>query len=416
MRYVASHGVTTGKLASNTFPSYYWVIVGTCFILQLTSMGFGRYAYPMLLPSMQDSLGVTYGPMGALGTVNLVGYLVFSLVSGVLATRYGAKIVIVGSMILVGLAMVSLGFVSAYWVAFVIMLLAGMGTAGVFTPAAGLGRAWAPPNLGGFTMGFLSTGVSGGMVIAAFFIPVVLTSQGAEGWRYAWVYLGIAALVVTGLGVVALKERRSSTNPGAPAVAASSLAWGQVFRNPTIVGLTLTYFLLGFYQIYATFFVAYLRRGLGLPTEVVGNIWFWWAVLAFLLMMLWGLLSDRFGRRQVMAPCMLFLVASVLMPIFWHDVPLLYASAMLYGATFAGPMTIILAAAGDAVPRPMAAAAVGLVTAGFGLGQAIAPAIAGFLTDFTGSFYPGFVLSAVGMALSLLTFFLLPLERHASQA
>lgn len=406
------HNVDQDNATSSPSASYYWVILSTSFILMLTSMGFGRYAYPMLLPSMQEALGVTYGPMGVLGTVNLAGYLCFSLLSGVLASRYGAKVIITGSMLLAGFSMAALGLVSTYWLAFVLLLLAGVGTAGVFIPAAGLGRAWTRPDQGGFTMGFLSSGVAMGMVIAAFFIPLALTSGGQEGWRYAWFYMGISTLLVTILGVVALKEKPTGENPGRSLT--SSLAWGQVFRNPTMVGLSLAYFLFGFYNIYSTFFVAYLQRGLNLTTEVVGNIWLYWALLGLLVMMFWGTLSDRIGRKEAMAPCLLMLVVSILIPVFWHDLPFLYLSAALFGATFAGPMTIILAAAGDAVPTTLAAAAMGLVTAAFGLGQAVSPAMAGFLTDLTGSFYPGFVLSAVVIALSLVTVVLLPLKRHTA--
>jgi len=411
---VASQDLVPRDTATGASSNYYRVILATSFVLLLTSMGFGRYAYPMLLPSMQEGLGVTYGPMGVLGTVNLIGYMVFSLLGGMLAVRYGSKLVITGSMLLVGAAMVGLGLVSAYWVAFVLMVLAGVGTAGVFTPAAGLGRIWSPPGRGGFAMGMLSTGVTAGMVIAAFVIPLVLTSQGQEGWRLSWTYLGIATLLVTTLGVITLKEKPHSASPTGRVGVASAQAWGQVFRSPTIAGLSLTYFLFGFYQIYATFFVAYLRRSLNLPTELVGNIWLYWAVLAFVFMMFWGWLSDRIGRKEAMAPCLMVLLVSVLMPIVWQDIPLLYLSAMIYGATFAGPMTIILAAAGDAVPTSMAAAALGLVTAAFGLGQAVSPAIAGFLTDLTGSFYPGFALSAAVMALSLIVFVRLPLKRHVT--
>ncbi|MDP2661804.1 MAG: YbfB/YjiJ family MFS transporter, partial [Dehalococcoidia bacterium] len=169
--------------------------------------------------------------------------------------------------------------------------------------------------------------------------------------------------------------------------------------------------LFGFYQVYATFFVAYLRKGLNLPTELVGNIWLYWAVLAFLSMIFWGGISDRIGRKWSLAACLIPVVISIFIPIFFQDLPFLYASAMLYGASFAGPVAIILAAAAESVPLPMAAAAVGLVTACFGMGQAISPTIAGYLTDLTGSFYPGFAMSAVVIALALLTFTLWPLKR-----
>lgn len=398
---------------STASSGYYWVIVAAGFVLLLAAMGFGRFTYPMLLPSMQDSLGQTYGPMGVLGTTNLIGYLAGALGSGVLATRYGARIVVTASMILVGLGMIAMGVVTSYWVALVIMLLAGMGTGGVFAPIAGLGRAWTPPNLGGFTMGFLSTGASLGTIIAAFFIPLLLTAQVEDGWRRAWVYMGATALALTALGAVTLKQKPQALGSGGKAGAAPSQTLAQVFRSRTIVGICVAYFLFGFYQVYVTFFIAYLRRGLDLPTEVVGNIWLVWAILGFPFLALWGLLSDRIGRKQALAICMLPLVVSVILPIFSQDIPFLYLSVVLYGATYGAPMQIILAAAADAAPVSLAAATVGLVTAVFGLGQAVSPAIAGYLTDLTGSFYPGFALSAVFMASSLATFFLLPLKRAA---
>src|SRR3990172_4331114 len=113
-------------------------------------------------------------------------------------------------------------------------------------------------------MSFLSTGVTAGMVICAFFITVILISQGADGWRHAWVYLGTATLLVSLLGVLTLKDRPAGSFPAASsAVSSLTHAWSQVARNRTIIGLSLVYFLFGFYQIYATFFKDYLRKGLG---------------------------------------------------------------------------------------------------------------------------------------------------------
>lgn len=408
---VTTPDTTSARPPATASSSYYWVIIGSGFFLVMAAMGFGRFTYPMLLPSMQESLGQTYGPMGVLGTMNLIGYVTGSLGAGVLVTRRDVRVLVTACMILVGLCMVALGMVTTYLVALGIMLLSGMGTGGVFTPIAGLARAWAPPNVSGFTMGFLSSGATLGTVVSTFFIPIILVSQGQEGWRQAWIYMGATALVLTLLGALTLKQKPQARSSSGLAGAATPLAWGQVFRNRTIAGICVAYFLFGFFQIYVTFFVAYLRRALDLPAAMVGSIWLVFAVVGLPFLALLGLLSDRIGRKQAMALCMIPLLAGVILPIFQQDVPFLYVSAALFGLTFGAPMQMFLAAAADAVPVKLAAASVGLVTAAFGLGQGVSPAIAGYLTDLTGSFYPGFALSAVVMALSLATFVLLPSKR-----
>lgn len=413
MRYMASSDAAPARPVSRVAANYHWVVIGASFVLLMAAMGFGRYTYPMVLPNMQASFGLTYAPMGLLGTTNLIGYVAFSLLSGLLATRFGAKPIIAGFIMLLGLSMIGMGLMSTYWIAFILMILAGAGTAGVFTPVSALCRNWVPPNRIGLTMGILSAGCSAGIVIAASIIPAILAGQGPDNWRQAWIYLGTAAVLLTVLAVVALREPQyHGSGKGSGAV--SAFAWGHVFRNPTIGGLCLVYFLFGFYQIYATFFVAYLRGPLKLPTDVAGNIWFWWSIAALVLMAFWGWLSDGIGRKQAIVPCSLVVVVSTLVPVFWHDLPFLYLSAILFGGVFAGPMTIILASAGEAVAPPYAPAAMGLVTASFGLGQAVSPALAGLLIDMTGSFYPGFMLSAVVVLLSMVVILLLPLHKHVA--
>jgi hypothetical protein len=65
---------------------YGWVIVGVGVLVKMTGLGFGRFSYPMLLPNMRFSLGFNYAEMGLLSGAIMMGYLLFSLIGGVLAT------------------------------------------------------------------------------------------------------------------------------------------------------------------------------------------------------------------------------------------------------------------------------------------------------------------------------------------
>jgi len=53
------------------------------------------------------------------------------------------------------------------------------------------------------------------------------------------------------------------------------------------------------------------------------------------------------------------------------------------------------AAAADQVGPRLAPAGLGFITVVFGIGQALGPALAGYLADFTGTFVTGFLVASV---------------------
>jgi len=78
---------------------YGWIIVGVGVLVKMSGLGFGRFAYPMLIPSMKGSLGFNYIEMGLLSGAIMLGYLLFSLIGGMLATRFGPKRIVIASLL-----------------------------------------------------------------------------------------------------------------------------------------------------------------------------------------------------------------------------------------------------------------------------------------------------------------------------
>jgi MFS family permease len=82
-----------------------------------------------------------------------------------------------------------------------------------------------------------------------------------------------------------------------------------------------------------------------------------------------------------------------------------YLSAILFGLTAWSIPTIMAAAAGDFVGPRLAPAGLGFITVFFGIGQALGPALGGYLADFSGSFRLPFLaagaISLAGMTASL---------------
>jgi MFS family permease len=120
---------------------------------------------------------------------------------------------------------------------------------------------------------------------------------------------------------------------------------------------------------------------------------------------IWGRISDLIGRSRGAALAYLVLGLSY---IFYAliKVPFgFYLSTILFGLTAWSIPTIMAAAAGDFVGPRLAPAGLGFVTLFFGIGQALGPALGGYLADISGSFTLPFLIagliSLIGMVLSL---------------
>ena len=405
----------TTTLARETTHPYGWVIAAAGFLVTFTTIGSGRYLYPVILPTMKDDLGLSYGLSGALASAIMVGYLVSCLVSGVLAVRLGFRVIIVLSTLALGFAMAGQAITSWYPVALFLMLVIGLGAGGAYIPTTGLVAAWFPAGRRGVFMSIVTEGANLGILSTAIFGPMILLAHGGTGWRPAWVYFGLAAIGTGVAGLLAMRDR-PPLSPGPPGQAAAgagraSRNWSSVFRNRRMLGLTAAYFCHGFFSIYPVFLFAFITRGLGETTEYAGRLWSLAGVMSALTIVVWGYLSDRWGRKQALIPCAALLALGIILPVFRQDAVGLYLSAFLFGVAYVGPMTIITVAAGDLVGPAMAAAAMGLVTMGHGVGQMAGPAIGGQLIDITGSFYPGFVLATAAILAEIIIIVRLPMDR-----
>jgi MFS family permease len=122
---------------------------------------------------------------------------------------------------------------------------------------------------------------------------------------------------------------------------------------------------------------------------------------------IWGGISDRLGRGRGAALAYLVLgisyIAYALIKIKFG----FYLSAVLFGLTAWSIPTIMAAAAGDFVGPRLAPAGLGFITLFFGIGQAIGPALGGYLADTTQTFtIPFLVAAGISLTGTVFSFYL----------
>jgi MFS family permease len=109
---------------------YGYVVLSLIVLAVFASLGLGRFGYTSILPAMQAGLKLTNTQAGELQSWNLLGYVLAALVAGLLAARYGPRLVIAVSLVLAGVAMALTGFIPTLDGARVGRFLAGVGGAG----------------------------------------------------------------------------------------------------------------------------------------------------------------------------------------------------------------------------------------------------------------------------------------------
>jgi len=383
---------------------YGWVIVGVGVLVKMTGLGFGRFAYPMLIPSMRESLGFNYIEMGLLSGAIMLGYLLFSHMGGMLATRFGPKRIVVASLLCGTFSMFSISRLSEFFPLLFFSFAMGAGGAGAHISMTTLPMAWFEEQRLGRALGIVTGGTGLGIIVTGLLLPPLLFHLGKEGWRQCWLLLASITFFIAMIGWILLKEKPDQrvSLVSKPDELEEPIPYLKKKKGLTLKAIFVIYFIFGFaYNIYATYFVAYMVEEIRLTEETAGNIWalFGWMCMGSGL--IWGFISDRLGRREALLWNNSIIAISVLLPLLFHPPFFLGLSAFLFGATFLGTITVIAASIGDQVVEKRASV-YGLVTLIHGIGQFLGTISGGYLKDLTSSFQLTLIVSLMGFLLCIL--------------
>lgn len=372
------------------------------------SLGLARFGYTSILPAMQEGLSLTNTQTGALQTLNLVGYLLTVVFAGMLAARFGPRIVIAVSLLLVALSMIATGLIPTVGAACIGRFFAGVGGAGGNIPAMGLVSSWFGARRRGLASGIGVTGSSVGLIVTGPLIPAIMAQYGNQGWRVSWYVLGaltLAAGLLCALflrnrpnekGLKPVGENAAESTQRAASTSAAPLNWKLVWKSPVLWQLAAIYCAFGFsYIIYSTFFVRHLVKDGGFTTVAAGTLWMQIGLVSMVSGFLWGVVSDRFGRRAALIS--VFALQGLSFAVFGlsRNPGAIYVSAGLFALTAWSIPAIMAALAGDVFGARLAPAALGLMTIIFGIGQAFGPYFAGAVADMTQSFSAAFITAGI---------------------
>lgn len=376
------------------------VSVGGICSLVLT-VGLARFAYTPLLPTLQAQTGLSDASAGVLAAVNYAGYMTGALAAAWLDdARWRHRLYSAGLWLSV--LMTAAMALSPWLPAWMLWRYLGglCGAAGMLL-GSGLVLGWLMreghrPELGvhfmGIGLGILVT-AGGAAVLTALW----------HDWSSHW--LAFAAIGVV-FGVPAWRWR-----PGVPphTAAQANAASEAGLSRRWLWTLVLSYFAAGWgFVISATFTVAIVER----EPALAGQGALAWALVGLAAMpavFIWDRVARRLGEVPALLLAFGLQTASVVLPALSGSLLAAALSALGYGATFIGIVSLTLALVGRRSPSNPGKAMARL-TLSYGAAQIVAPVIAGFMAQASGRFDAALWLTAAVMLAGMALLATLPRE------
>jgi len=392
---------------------YGWIILAVCFVDLFINYSV-RLGYGVVLPEMIRSLGIGRAAGGSIYNSSLFTYIALTPLAGYLTDRFGARRVITICLSILGSGVLFLATAESLATACVAFAVVGLGATGLWVPVITLAQRWFAFHRRGLALGILSTGYGLGFATMGVVFPWVVHQF---NWRYAWYFLGAAAIVMIVVNALLLRSdpETCGLRPWGDRQSAISTPRGNdsVSRPTSEVNpfKTCRFWLIGFsyfaiaYSLYGitTFMVDYAKSQLGLSLEeasLLATVHGFGQIGGVLTVLP---LSDYLGRKKTImisnGGIMVALLGVVWIARSWTALGLLIAAlAVFYGATF----PIYGACAGDYFAKDSMGTVMGAWTPFYGAGAISTHWVTGALRDATGVYDQSFLISAAMALVALL--------------
>ena len=397
----------------NRLPFFYgWTVLfaaGSSMVVRnsAASLTLAVFIFPM-----SEDLGWSRTLIAGAASLGGLVATVASPVVGWALDRYGARVILTGSVLILGLSTVSLAWATvpiAFYLAY------GLGRV-IFSSPLNIGPSvvvsrWFVRRRGQAT-GFLFLSHSLGMITFPLIAGVVIKYR---GWEDAWIVLGVLVWILA-LGPVSMLVRQTPEEVGLlpdgdlpkpqargaeTSVVTEEQNWTlrEAARTPTLWLLAMATGSLFLLQSGTNIHQGayFLDQGLGVGVSAATlslN-----AVFTGVGSIFWGWLVDRVPVRFTYAGVALMMaVALILFPMADTTVEALIV-ASIFGAAVGGILVVPVVAYADYFGRRSLSAIRGVTEPFVSLGQAIGALFSGIVYDVTGSYKDAFlVLSILGFA------------------
>lgn len=373
---------------------------------------FGQGAILILVPEIKATLALSDVAIGGMFAARDASMGLANVPAGILTDMYRHRVpmLLAVSMSFVAIGYLLIGMSSWYWLTVLALMVLGTGTSLWHAPAFSE-LAIRYPEKRGVAMAAHSTGAQVGNTTAPATIGLLLggiSYLGLEwaglGWRTV-AFLLVIPSVVTILVIVTRFKGKSAPDGKTVSLNSYVRSAARLIGNPAVLAMALMHALRGaahnsiqlFLVIYMSDVLDYSDLAIGIHVSLL-------TLAGIVSTPLLGMLSDRFGRRPVIAFSMASITGLVLLFLVANEGWSLTVTMVLLGVFLFSIMPVIVAAAMDSTEQGSEGTSIAVLFAGGSLVGAVAPILAGALNtkwDFDAVVLFVAIVGAAGTILAL---------------
>ena len=380
---------------------YGWVIVFSSFVSVFLVGGiqssFGAFIVPL-----SNEFGWGRASISLAMSISLVVAAASYVLIGRLVDRFGSRIVVIVSSLLVGIVLVLLSIVSDLWQLY---LLVGVGVGFAVSglgqvPNATLVAKWFSRNRT-MAMSVLQSSFPLGLVVLVPLAAYIILNF---GWRVGWLFFGVVTLATIPLFFLILVKNNPSEIDGSPKD--SSLSSSRIRKNTAAYGSKIhlieavktrsyllligVFFFCGLTDIpIFTHFIPF-ALDLGLSEMVAASAFGLTSGFMLLGTFFVGGISSRFGEKNSLQAVYLIRGTSLILALFVNDFMSLSAFSVIFGFSTFAMMPVTSTWLANNYGTVYFATLWGILQVVHEISAAIGVYLFGFIFEMFGSYYLGF--------------------------
>lgn len=385
-----------------------WIVLGAVTVCMLAATGV-RAVFGIYIKPMEAEMGWTRSGLSGAAALSLLLLGAVGPWAGRIADRWGSRLLIIASLVLLGAGTVAMGQSTRLWQIYLtagVLMSVGAGGLGMATGSV-IATRWFDQKRG-MAIGFAAGGMSAGQLLI---IPLATLLTTTQSWRVSTTWLGVGLLLLI-LPVAFFLVRNDPADRGLRPYGATGVeptaSQAAATRSAGRVSVVEAAHSPQFWLLLATFFVCgYTTGGLVMthfmPHALEHNFTTFQASTALGIMGMMnvvgtiasGWLCDRLGRRGPLATYYFLRGVSLIFLLYVWNVPSLHIWAAIFGLNFISTVPPTTTLTANIFGRYSVGELSGWIFFSHQVGAAIAAALAGWIYEVYGGYGPAFVSAGV---------------------